>query len=331
MILVADFIGLPKPLTNSELKKSLAGAAKATVSSRHQGPRKDMRDSLQKLTDEASNDVRTVNFSETTMQNPSESSSSARNDSDDLRISPTEAYADRHPERRKQKTPEGYDPEKPYYESRTLFQKFCRRCPWKSHPTYDASGLQGLVAELEFHVKDVHGGDGDSSSQRGLTEREEFKLATTARLIKESKDDRNNLFCEGRFLMGPLNWRSCDRQAPLSHEVYPHIDLWHIGTPTAHRKTISWMHDRANRNIIKLDLFSDANLGRVIEKKKYSVGPGEVTVGAVDIELGATNTKDGTIDNSRATKEAIMAVHNFVQIRRFLHPTDIGRNHPNQD
>ena len=99
------------------------------------------------------------------------------------------------------------------------------------------------MAELEFHVGDVHGHDvaalsGSGHGGRGgLAEREEFRVATEMRLIPEAQDDRNNTLRPARFFPAPVNWKNAIRNTPVEQNPrLTRIYLSHIGLQALNRK-----------------------------------------------------------------------------------------------
>ena len=284
-------MGLPTPQSPSSLMKSLTGAARRIVQSRHPGPPKNPEDSLQRLADKE------IDLGD--------------------KVRPEAAY-------------EEYDPANPGYASisrskpaptsleiaavlKEEYQLTCEKCPWKTFKSHNVAALDAMVGQLRVHMDNFHKHEVDDAAvaQRS-SERDEFRLATTPITIPEGMDDRINLFHRGRFLPGPLNHRNAEKQAPLVQEpMCANIDMWHIGLFTTNRKTIAQSHDRANRNLNKLDIFSNENLSKRREIKKFELNEGIMTEGDGYARL----TKAG---------DAVLSAYNYYELMRFLHPTSSG-------
>ena len=196
-----------------------------------------------------------------------------------------------------------------------VYQMFCRICEWKSLSSTDPAAIVGLVAELEFHMKDCHPPSNNTAATAAVVvsaEREEFMNATRPRLIPEAHDDRNNVFSEGRHIPGSVNWKNCSRGTPIEQTpVLTRIDLSHIGVPTNDTKIIGAAHNRASGKTNKLDRFSDVNMKNDEVRKKFLLLNGEMTEGEDFVQETKTHV-------------LIMACLNYYEIMRYLFPTDIG-------
>ena len=294
--------GLPAPLSPIEVEMNLAGAAKATVESRHAGPRTDHSDSLQRIVDQVAPDADL--FPNSPRRITAESPPRSLIDSPILRDSASVAASSSHP---------GYKTKKEII----YFQK-CDFCDWISTQTPDAQALTGLVEEKRLHMSTAHNGGpplvgnvGVANEARPVAEREDYQLATAPRIIAEGIDDRKSQFSEGRFLMGPLNWKNVFSAMPLSQEpTFARIDLGVIGTPTLNANTIARAHSRAARDL-SLDNFSAVNLKRNRDRTRLLMKPNGFEEGDGFVELVETS-------------DAVLAVSNYVDVMRFLHPLDYG-------
>lgn len=328
--------GLPVAQPSASLKRNLRGAAQATLQARHPGPRKDPSDILQRLVDQPPPlvDISEVEDVEQIFLTPSLARDSDKNEENvEVGYDPNNPYYEGATDPRFKDQQLAGRPKKSIIRSTVVqqmpgtsaessrpserpskpYQLSCRKCSWKTIEALEGSALVGLVAQLKYHDEDEHSSDQgpSSSSNSGSAEREEFRVATTPRIIPASKDDRVNLFSPGRFLMGPINWRNLARQAPIVQEpVYSNLDLWHIGIPSVNKKVAVALHDRATRNL-KLDKFSMENLTRRQEQKKFSLNHGEMIEGQGYSEI----TKTG---------DALLSAYNYLDLMREFHPTDIG-------
>ena len=121
-----------------------------------------------------------------------------------------------------------------------FWQYDCKRCGWLTNGTYDGHAVAGLMAELKFHTKEVHGNEWNSGkSSSGLTEREEYRLATELRDIPAGQDDRNYTLHPARFFPGSVNWKNAVKNSPIiQNPRLSRIDLSHVGLHALNRKVI---------------------------------------------------------------------------------------------
>ena len=157
--------------------------------------------------------------------------------------------------------------------AKNLLRLPCTKCEWKTmalEPAY----FDGLLSYLKHHEMTHHGmhtGVGNVSGievnnnavkddEIEVAELRDFQFATAPKVVPEGKDDRINLFSEGRFLMGPLNWSNLLLKAPvMQKQAYGNYDLWHLGMPYVNPKVANPLHSRAARDL-KLDKFVADNL-----------------------------------------------------------------------
>ena len=198
-----------------------------------------------------------------------------------------------------------------------LYVKTCRRCSWSTIPTSDPLAYSGAVADYESHLREDHPelkdtGDAGSRSK----ENDEYKRATQLRKVETTQDDAFSNLCEARFWRTPLSWRNTQLQLPMEQLPLCTVgDFEPLGLEVNNRKLLSDLHNRSCRSL-KLKYFSDQNLKIVPAQQDTLVG----------FERGA----GGKMYTAKAYKElngvkdAIKAVHNYMELNRYFHPLDSG-------
>ena len=299
--------------SEDQLARTLLSVARETVSARHPGPRPDQNDPLQQLVTEDQADA-------VSDQPSPQSTPGHRVEGPQERDRPVSPGLDCGPLAPASFAPRLNSPVRSMNQATMdksdIYQVKCPKsmCAWTSNKSRDAAALVGMVAELECHLKYEHGGSQASSEAQdeGQSERDEFKAATTAQTIPESMDDRNFLLCKGRFLPGGVNWKNVAKACPLVQAPeLTRIDLAHIGLHTLNQKTIKNCHDRSCRSL-KLQHFTTENLRATKNEleKKYNLSGGEMIEGKDYKEV-------------KSAGDAVMAVYNFSQLWRYIHPGDI--------
>ena len=195
-----------------------------------------------------------------------------------------------------------------------LYQTHCDKCSWSSLSTPDVAAYLGLVSELDVHKKYEHQSTAEEPAEadEGHKGRREFEAATTPRTIPESKDDRNYLLHLARFFPGSVNWINQAKACPLVQAPrLSVIDLSAIGLQALNQKTVKDCHDRSCRTL-KLQHFGTENLRATKNElqKKYNLSGGEMIEGKEYLEV-------------KSVHEAVIAVLNFTQLWRYVHPGDL--------
>ena len=169
---------MPSAQTADQLTRSLLGAASATVSSRHQGPKPDTSDPLERLVASQGTSNRAASGIWAHQQTPSSVSPPGSINFSPRMTAPTQgvSWGGVTAVPAGQQTaplPPVAAPAPPVAHQRVPYQTRCNKCPWVSDITYDGSAFVGLVALLELHYKTDHGSE-PAASQLGVrAEKEE--------------------------------------------------------------------------------------------------------------------------------------------------------------
>ena len=148
VLILADF-GLPPVLTGEQLARSLAGAAKATLDSRHPCPRIDPTDNLAVTAGMAGPGMFRGPGFEMTPQHYSNLTPGAEGGHVGYYTHDYNANTNRHDKG----SSEG---PKTVIGGERLYRRVCRRWDWVSEEV-PGSALAGIGADFDFHTRDVHG------------------------------------------------------------------------------------------------------------------------------------------------------------------------------
>ena len=297
--------GLPVALSEDIISRALTAAARSALSSRHQGPREDKDDPMvmqSQLHDERSKSP-VVSLSVTSVGNITSNVAAPS--------SQTGSYVGPALTMCSQGNP-GYYTSRQTAPVTTTFKTECNKCTWTSIVSSDGSAYQGMVAALKLHIEQEHNGqskDTKDEEDNTLTDGNEFKLATTPKLMPACKDDRNFLLCPGRWLPGPVNWMHAAKQVPQKQEpVYTRVNLNHLGLEILNRKTVRLVHDRRCRELT-LQMFSTYNLRQTRK-----------TMDWVLVAHKGKFHEEKEHKELQGMADVVRAWYNFVLIWRHIHP-----------
>ena len=195
------------------------------------------------------------------------------------------------------------------------YTKKCEMCSWESISTTDPKAYPGTVADLDLHMKYAHGNNREVSSA-ACKESEEYRRATQLVDFPATQDDCHLNLSPIRFLRAPLSWRNSQLQLPVEQSpVCTYGDYEAYGIEVNNRGLLKDLHNRATKSL-RLKIFSDKNMKVTPSQQENLV--------AFDKSVSGNLITTKEWKELQSEKEAIKAVHNYMELCRAIHPLDSG-------
>ena len=187
-----------------------------------------------------------------------------------------------------------------------LFVKYCDRegCNFVTMKSRNPAAINGILKELEFHIRDRHSNDGARMVDQDSAGRRAFIEATRQTIVHEGVDNRSSILHEVRLRPGILDYKMGARMTPIVQTAcYCYPDFSHLDVRVMNGKTMQWLHDRSCQ-CLRLQMFSKTNLS------------------AREIEAGGRGNpaEENSLKALENVGDAVIAVDNYSVCYSWIHP-----------